>query len=165
MLEPEEGSWLTYAEAGQLLGITPAAARMHAKRRGWAHRTPNMYGDRARVLVPAGASVQPRTASYPEPISHDQAGAEQPRSGEPQAFTMAITALHQQLERERDRVDRAERLLEEERHRVEAMQVALADALAATRIAAGEASALRAERDARRSQGLLRRLREALKRP
>ena len=47
--------WLTYAEVGEFLGITSAAARMLAKRRGWARRTPNAYGDRARVLVPADA--------------------------------------------------------------------------------------------------------------
>jgi hypothetical protein len=61
---------LTYVEAGQLLGISPAAARMLAKRRGWPRRTPNMYGDRARVLVPEDAGVQPRSAPYAERAAH-----------------------------------------------------------------------------------------------
>jgi hypothetical protein len=62
-----------------------------------------------------------------------------------------VTPLREQLDRERVRADRAES--------------ALADALTAERIASGHAAALRAEADARRSQGLLRRLQEALKRP
>jgi hypothetical protein len=168
MIEPEEGRWLTYVEVGQLLGISPAAARMHAKRRGWVHRTPNMHGDRARVLVPIEASVQLRSASYPEHtahvITHDQERTNGPDQVNVRAFEQVITILHQQIERERDRVDRAERLLDEERHRIEELRTALADALTAERIAAGQAAALRAEADARRSQGLLRRLREALKR-
>jgi hypothetical protein len=168
MIEPEEGRWLTYAEAGQLLGITAAAARMHAKRRGWPHRTPNMHGDRARVLVPVETIVQPRSAAYPEHTAHvitpDQDRANGPDQVHMQAFEQVITVLHQQIERERDRVDRAERLLDEERQRTDQLQAALADAVAAERIAAGEAAALRAAADTRRSQGLLRRLREALKR-
>jgi len=63
MPEPDEGRWLTYAEAGELLGVSSSAARMFAKRHGWARRTPNAYGERARVLVTAGANVQPRAAS------------------------------------------------------------------------------------------------------
>ena len=55
MSDSDRERWLTYAEVGELLGITSAAARMLAKRRGWARRTPNAYGDRARVLVPADA--------------------------------------------------------------------------------------------------------------
>jgi hypothetical protein len=155
MLEAEGDRWLTYAEAGQLLGITPAAARMHAKRRGWPHRTPNMYGDRARVLVPPDASVQPRSAAYPEHttrvITHDQERANGPDQVNVRVIEQVITTLHQQLERERDRVDRAEA-------RIAELQTELADAVAAERIAAGEAAALRAAADARRSPGLLRRL-------
>jgi hypothetical protein len=127
-----------------------------------------MHGDRARVLVPIEASVQLRSASYPEHtahvITHDQERTNGPDQVNVRAFEQVITILHQQIERERDRVDRAERLLDEERHRIEELRTALADALTAERIAAGQAAALRAEADARRSQGLLRRLREALKR-
>src|SRR5918997_388818 len=54
--------WVTYAQAGELLGISTQAARMLAKRRGWARRTPNAYGDRALVLLPTDTVVQPRMA-------------------------------------------------------------------------------------------------------
>lgn len=77
-----------------------------------------------------------------------------------QGVELAISALTAQLERERSRVDRAERLLDEERAR---FQAAFADAIGAERIAAGEASALRAELDRRREWKLLRRLRWALR--
>src|SRR5438874_1955974 len=63
MLGPDQGRWLTYEEAGELLGITAQAARMVAKRRGWARRTPNAYGDRALVQVPDDVVVRPRSAS------------------------------------------------------------------------------------------------------
>ena len=70
-----------------------------------------------------------------------------------------------QLERERNRVDRAERLLDEERERSDKLQASLTDAVGAERIAAGEAVGLRAELDRRpgRDWGLLRRLRWALR--
>jgi hypothetical protein len=44
MPEADHEHWLTYAEAGQLLGISAAAARMLAKRRGWPRRTPKCTG-------------------------------------------------------------------------------------------------------------------------
>jgi predicted nucleic acid-binding Zn-ribbon protein len=67
-------------------------------------------------------------------------------------FEQAITALQEQLERERSRVDRAESHLEEARGRLDQLQAALGDAIAAERIAAGEASALRAELDHHRKR-------------
>jgi hypothetical protein len=63
MPEPEHERWLTYAELGKLLGITPPAARMHAKRRGWPRRSPNAIGARATVLLPADAVVHPRATA------------------------------------------------------------------------------------------------------
>ena len=63
MLESNEGRWLTYEEAGELLGISTQAARMLSKRRGWALRPPNAHGGRAQVLVPPDVIVQPRSAS------------------------------------------------------------------------------------------------------
>jgi hypothetical protein len=47
----ETEQWLSYAEAGERLGIAAQAVRHLARRRGWARRTPNAYGDRALVLV------------------------------------------------------------------------------------------------------------------
>jgi hypothetical protein len=67
-------------------------------------------------------------------------------------FELAISTLTTQLERERSRVDRAERLLHEERERSGKLEASLSDAIGAERIAAGEAAALRAELDALRKR-------------
>jgi len=79
------------------------------------------------------------------------------------AFEAAVAALTVQLDRERSRVDRAERQLEDERKLGETLREALADAQAAERITADGAAALRALIDDRRSWNLLRRLRWALR--
>ena len=51
VLDQDQGRWLTYAEAGELLGISADAARLRARRQGWSRRTPNKHGATARVLV------------------------------------------------------------------------------------------------------------------
>jgi hypothetical protein len=78
-------------------------------------------------------------------------------------LSRAVETLCEQLDQEKSRVDRAERLLDEERERSGRFQASLADAVGAERIAAGEAAALRAELDRRREWKLLRRLRWALR--
>jgi hypothetical protein len=50
---PPDEHWLTYAEIGNLFGISTEAARQMARRRRWARRIPNEYGAVTRVLVPA----------------------------------------------------------------------------------------------------------------
>src|SRR3954453_13302977 len=45
--------WLTYADAARLLNTTPGAVRAHARRQGWARRSPNAIEGHAWVLVPA----------------------------------------------------------------------------------------------------------------
>jgi hypothetical protein len=60
VLDQDQGRWLTYAEAGQQLGISPEAVRQLARRRGWPRRTPNAYGIPTKVLVPDDAPVRPR---------------------------------------------------------------------------------------------------------
>jgi hypothetical protein len=74
------------------------------------------------------------------------------------AVEAAIAVLSVQLDRERSRVDLAERQLEHERQVAEQLRAALTDAVAAERIAAGEAAALRSAADRRRAWGLWRRL-------
>ena len=59
-----DGQWLTYAEAGVRLGVTPEAARRRAIRRNWA-RMPAMTG-RTRVLVPDDRLDPPRTPRTPD---------------------------------------------------------------------------------------------------
>jgi hypothetical protein len=114
MLENDEDRWLTYVEVGRLLGISPAAARMHAKRRGWQRRSPNAIGAHAMVLVPADVAVRPRAAAEQrtftarmehEPNGHDQANG--------QAIRAAIAALVDQLAIANRRIDE----LTEERRR------------------------------------------------
>jgi phage shock protein A len=85
------------------------------------------------------------------------------------ALETAIEALREQLtkadqraEAERGRANRTERHLEDERKRVDELQAALADAVAAERIATGTAAGLRAQLDRRQEWSLWRRLRWAL---
>ena len=153
MATDEAGEWLTYAEAGKRLGISPAAARQLSRRRGWQRRTPNAYGVAAQILVPAEAPTAPsdgvRTANERE---DGERGTE-----EATFASLLIEAERKRADRaerlfdeERLRADRAERHLEEERGRVEQLQTALADAVAAERITAGVAAGLRAELDRRK---------------
>ena len=178
--------WLTYDEVGHLFGITPAAARMLSKRRGWQRRTPNAYGDRARVLVPADAIVQPRSASIGEhtayAVAHDQEEANGHDQVNVQVIEQAIATLQEQLTVANARAEKAEQRADAERARVNGaerridelltaladargaeLRVALADAVAAERIAAGEAAAFRTEADRRSNWGMLRRWRWALR--
>jgi hypothetical protein len=53
-MNDESGAWLTYAEAGDRLGITPEAARSRAKRLGWRRQ----LGNDGRALV--WAALEPR---------------------------------------------------------------------------------------------------------
>src|SRR5256885_2381339 len=126
MLESDHGRWLTYADAGEVLGITAQAARMLAKRRGWARRTPNAYGDRALVQVPDDAVVQPRSASnadrtasaitsdHPPLNGHDHPNI-RPLEQAIEALTAQLTIANQRAaddsaraERERQRAEGAE---------------------------------------------------------
>jgi hypothetical protein len=139
VIEQDQGRWLTYAEAGELLGISVDAARLRASRQGWSRRTPNEYGATAHVLVPEEAPVRPRPALTPgrppddrgtcAPLAtpSDQVDETVVRVVDPADMlrmirgTVAglVTPLHEQLERERGRADRAEQ-------RVDELQAALA---------------------------------------
>ena len=56
--EPNPGQWLTYAEAGKLLGIAPESVQRRAQRESW-QRQPGNDG-RARVWVPVQAVPAPK---------------------------------------------------------------------------------------------------------
>jgi hypothetical protein len=43
-MSESESDWLTYAEAGRVLGITPEAVRARSKRLEWPKRLPNAFG-------------------------------------------------------------------------------------------------------------------------
>jgi hypothetical protein len=139
MPEADLDRWLTYAEVGNLLGISASAARMHAKRRGWQRRSPNAVGAHAMVLVPPDVAVQPRAAAESNGETRPSLTDTLPVLRE---FVREIVApLAAQLEHERRRAD---------------------DAVAAERISAGEAAALRAELARRQDWSVWRRLRWAL---
>jgi hypothetical protein len=174
VINRDEGQWLSYAEAGRVLGISPEAARQLARRRGWPRRTPNEHNAPARVLVPDDAAVRPRPgmSGGQPPYERGPTGVrvrgtngtnQADAESAVRAFEAAVAALTVQLDRERSRVDRAERQLEDERKLGETLREALADAQAAERITADGAAALRALIDDRRSWNLLRRLRWALR--
>jgi hypothetical protein len=122
--------WLTYVEVGELLGCTPTAARMHAKRRGWPRRSPNMIGERSRVLVPDDVAVQPRATHvrrvFDAQVIGEANGQDQVNSANAEAFCSAITALSDALAAERARVEQ--------------LLMDLADARAAERISADSVS-------------------------
>lgn len=120
--------WLTYRELGELLGCTANAARMLAKRRGWSRRTPNAYGDKAMVLVPDDADVQPRSAIDRDHMSRNPNGADQ----------VNVRALEIAVETLRDQLGIANR-------RVDEPLIALADARTAEMISGNEAAVLRAQ--------------------
>ena len=112
MLDPDDGQWLTYREAGLILGISPEATRSLARRKGWARQTPNEIGGVARVLLPTGADRRSRpgetdgvtgvarraTVERPTVVSVD--GAPGDRAGDRAgvlAVEIAIVALREQL--------------------------------------------------------------------
>ena len=52
--------WLTYAEAGALLGMTPEAVRQRARRHDWPTRkTGNKPNDPNEVLIPDTVPIHP----------------------------------------------------------------------------------------------------------
>jgi hypothetical protein len=149
MPETASDRWLSYAELGALLGCTPSAARMHARRRGWARRSPNAIGGHAAVLVPDEVAVRPRaTHVHPPFVEHVERDVNEPNGvdqGEHVALCAAVAALTEQLAIANGRADRLERYFEEERKRLGELRTVLADARAAERIAAESAAGLRAE--------------------
>ena len=97
--------WLTYAQAGERLGISTAAARQLSRRRGWQRRTPNAFGARAEILVPSEALDRPLKANAdPVHTAHDQ----QHPDGLQTAYELAVTTLVTRLDRVNSRADTLE---------------------------------------------------------
>jgi hypothetical protein len=181
-----EGEWLTYRQAGERLGVSPEAVRSLARRRGWSRQTPNEIGGVARVLLPTGADRRSRPGATdgmtgadrraldgrPTVDPLDDSPVDQP-GDQVGALVVEIAGLRERIADKdsvitdlRHRLDVADRRLDEateDRRRVDELRIALADAVAAERIAAGEAAGLRAEVDERRTWRLVRRLRWALR--
>ena len=122
------------------------------------------FGGRAKPLLSRADKAVMSPGGYPAPVQSADVPLISPLMSAPgqllavpriiEALKGAVDTLRSQLERERGRVDQAER-------RIEELQANLADAVAAERIAAGEAAALRTAADRRRAWGLWRRLRWA----
>jgi hypothetical protein len=151
MDQADRDRWLTYAEIGELLGITPSAARMHARRRGWRRRAPNAIGGVAHVLVPADIAVRPRATAVQR--THDAQmtagtnGLNGADRASVEALCAAVTALSATVAAERERAACAEQRFDElsahAEQRFEELFAALTDARAAERIAAESAAGLR----------------------
>src|SRR3954471_15878831 len=153
MLDQDQARWITYAEAGQLLGISAQAARMLAKRRGWARRTPNAYGDRTLVLVPADVIVQPRSAllgvrtghvisdDQAEPNGHDQVNV-RALEGAVEALREQLGVLDRRIEEERARADRERERADRAAQQIETLRTELAETRIAERVATTEANDL-----------------------
>jgi hypothetical protein len=143
MLDDEE-RWLTYAEVGELLGISVEAARALARRQNWPRRTPNEHNALARVLVPsdrpAARSRSPGARGMNgghlgnDRSAENRQTAEHDRSGESadifwstvRALESAVETLREQLgianqrvDEERGRSQQAEQRADEERERAE----------------------------------------------
>jgi hypothetical protein len=163
---------MTYTGLAAVRGVSAASAERLVRRWRWPRQAGN--DGVVRVLVPledardrrksADSRVSPdkeadvRTSARTSPLI---SAPDIPRTV--RTLESAIEALREQLrkadqreEAERGRADRTERHLEE-------LREALADAVAAERIAAGEAARLRAQAEDRRAWRLLRRLGWALR--
>jgi len=137
--QPEE-RWVTYREAGQLLGISANAVRVRAQRARWPRRLPNMPGAPTLVRVPEEVRVRPSAPAVPRPsgerAGHAPTGPDGREQAHERGLVQALDALRQQLEI-------ANRQTEAERARVDQLLIDLADARTAAMITGCEAAALR----------------------
>ena len=180
------GEWLTYKQAAEQFGISVEAIRALARRRGWLWRSPNEIGGAARVLLPTGVDRRLRPGKSAGMVGVDQVLTvgrptvdslvtlrdDRPgdRAGE---LAVEVAGLRERIVNKdsviadlRHRLDVADRRLDaaaEDHRRIDELRIALADAVAAERIADGEAAALRTEADRRSNWGMLRRWRWALR--
>jgi hypothetical protein len=88
--EPSAPSWLSYAEAGERLGLSADAVRVRARRGKWRRMTAND----GRTLV-----------QVPEAPDERSPGRSPARGGPLAALQEAVTALREQLQAERTRSD------------------------------------------------------------
>src|SRR5215217_1106041 len=65
--QPTDDRWLTYIEAGKLLGLSPEAVRSIARRQKWPRQSPNAIGKVVRVLVPIDR-LRPVAGRWERPV-------------------------------------------------------------------------------------------------
>lgn len=134
MFEPDQERWLTYGEAGRLLGIPAEPVRQPTRRQGWPRRARNAYRDQARVLIPvevrnpAVTSVQPGYVWRLE-VDRDRADSTEMNGNDRPAVRVvaaydvvriveaAVAPLREALEHERQRAAQAERRAERAQRR------------------------------------------------
>jgi hypothetical protein len=121
-------TWLTYAQAGERLGLTPEAVRHRARRSGW--RTIPGNDGRTLVMVPDGIEAQSmrtdvrtpdRTPDQAEEAARANARAEQAdadRRMAEQRADAAVRLANQTL----DHLARAEQAIQAERSRADALR-------------------------------------------
>jgi hypothetical protein len=98
--------WLTYAAAGELLGMTPEAVRQRARRQRW--RTQPGNDGKTLILLPDGEVVRPRVRP-PERTPGQPAD----QSGEVDALRELVGELRRNLEAAETRAAEAQRELAE----------------------------------------------------
>jgi hypothetical protein len=108
--------WLTYQQAGDALGMSAEAVRQRARRLGW--RTQPGNEGRTLVLLPDGTAVRPRTRPAVQTPEQPGQMVAQPAGQTGNANGLA-ELLREQLERERERADKAEEQAAAERARAE----------------------------------------------
>ena len=67
-MDDEGDAWLTYAEAGQRLGVSPEAVRAKAIRRGWRRQHGNDGKARVRLPFDAGEPVDRAVNTQSTPV-------------------------------------------------------------------------------------------------
>jgi hypothetical protein len=163
---------MTYVELAAVRGISLGSARRLVLRHRWPRQTGN--DGIVRVTVPLTAIQKSSTAASSDetirPMSDAGSVITTASPGPPTdsrtvapatdavtvTLTKAVDALCDQLAKAERRADNAEQ-------RIGELAANLADAVGAERITAGDAAALRAELDRRRSWRLFRRLLWALR--
>jgi hypothetical protein len=165
--------WLTYAAAGELLGMTPEAVRHLARRRRW--RTQPGNDGKRLILLPDDPGVRQRVHTPDQPAVHTPVQSPV-QFGEVDALRELVAELRGQLtkaeaqvvevqqaqeaDRERHTQDiawhRAE--LDRARQAVEAVQRKLAAAEAEMAVASHERDALRAAETERAAWSWRRRM-------
>lgn len=148
---------LTYAELAAVRGISRASAERLVRRKRWPRQVGN--DGVVRVTISPDETAPDKTGNgadrhpgHPPPdIIPDSSDSATPAIPDIMGVIREVVRpLTAQLERERERIDRAER-------KIDKLEVALADARAAEQIAADEAAALRAQIDLQRARPWWRR--------
>jgi hypothetical protein len=150
-MNDESGAWLTYAEAGDRLGITPEAARSRAKRLGWRRQ----LGNDGRALV--WAALEPRPPGD-QPVTPRSPPGRMPDINADAQLSLAVaklvTALGAHVETLKAQLVAAEARIDKQAEDLVAYDTAYAAGLTAERAKAERAVAEFAARDAQHAAEL-----------